>query len=81
MLLIVYFVFRAGKARWMKWLSCSPIVFLGKISYGLYLYHTLGLSLGQRLVEQQNVLQFGTARTPIVVLTSLLVTAGIASAS
>lgn len=49
--LVLYFVFRMGKARGMQWLSFGPFVFLGKISYGLYLYHLLGLALGRHLVR------------------------------
>ncbi len=49
--LVLYFVFRTGKARGMKWLAFGPFVFLGKISYGLYLFHLLGLALGRQFVR------------------------------
>lgn len=49
--LVLYFVFRTGQARGMKWLAFGPFVFFGKISYGLYLYHLLGLALGRQLVR------------------------------
>lgn len=52
----MYFVYRTGKSRWMKWLSFAPVVFLGKISYGLYVYHLLGIYLGFMVVKKLTIL-------------------------
>jgi peptidoglycan/LPS O-acetylase OafA/YrhL len=81
--LIVYFVFRTGQAPWMKWLSFGPFVYLGKISYGLYVYHLLGLFLGRQLVERQPFLQSGFFYSGYVAtcLASLSITIAISSAS
>jgi peptidoglycan/LPS O-acetylase OafA/YrhL len=81
--LIVYFVFRTGKAPWMKWLSFGPLVYLGKISYGLYVYHLLGFFLGVPLVDRQPFLQSGLfySRYVATCLTSLSITIAISSAS
>jgi len=81
--LIVYFVFRTGKAPWMKWLSFGPLVYLGKISYGLYVYHLLGFFLGFQLLERQPLLQSGLLHSRYVAfcLTSLSITIAISSAS
>ena len=49
---VVYFVFKSGKTQWMKWLSFGPFVFFGKISYGLYVYHILGLSIGAKIISK-----------------------------
>jgi len=77
--LTVYFVFRMGKTRWMKWLSFGPIVFLGKISYGLYVYHLMGIALGQRLVERIN--SGGSFHSLSIFAASLAITVAFAWAS
>jgi len=79
--LALYFVFRTGKARWMAWLARGPCVFLGKISYGLYVYHLLGLAVGWKLLHQ-----FGPWRThdpapAIIFVAALGITVAMASAS
>jgi len=79
--LLVYFVLRTGKTRWMRWLSSTPLVFLGKVSFGLYVYHLLGLDLGARLVSSIPGLAAVSSRGLLVMLASLLITIAIASAS
>lgn len=41
--LILASVLRGGNSPLMRWLFNPPISFLGKISYGLYVYHLVGL--------------------------------------
>jgi peptidoglycan/LPS O-acetylase OafA/YrhL len=67
----------------MKWLSFGPLVYLGKISYGLYVYHLLGFFLGFQLLERQPLLQSGLLHSRYVAfcLTSLSITIAISSAS
>lgn len=77
--LIVYFILRTGKARWMKWLSFGPFVFLGKVSYGLYVYHVLGIYLGRNLVL--HFLQTEHFHNLIIFMASLVITVAIASVS
>lgn len=55
--LILYFVFLTGRTRSMKWLSFGPLVFLGKISYGLYVYHLLGLALGEKVFHHPDLIR------------------------
>lgn len=43
MTLIVYGVLRANRSFWVSWLSTRPMAFLGKISFGLYVYHIWAL--------------------------------------
>lgn len=80
--LIVYVVFRTGNSRFMKWLSLGPFVYLGRISYGLYLYHVLGLNLGSKFVHHpcfKARLPFSEPLTSFVA--SLCITVAIASVS
>jgi peptidoglycan/LPS O-acetylase OafA/YrhL len=48
--LVVHVVFRAGTAPWLRWITARPLVYLGKISYGLYVYHLLAISKGHRII-------------------------------
>jgi peptidoglycan/LPS O-acetylase OafA/YrhL len=41
MALILYTVLRTSNLLGMRWISSKPVAFLGKISYGLYVYHLL----------------------------------------
>jgi peptidoglycan/LPS O-acetylase OafA/YrhL len=65
-------------------LSRRPLVWLGKLTYGLYVYHVLGLQIGGVLVD---ILQRrGLATTPLLSLPlrsiiSFLLTVGIAAVS
>ena len=80
--LVLYFVFRTGKTRCMKWLSFGPFVFLGKVSYGLYVYHVLGVALGVWVVR--NLLlraRFPQLEPAAIFVVSLGITVSIASAS
>ncbi len=45
MALILHTVLRTGHLPAMRWISSRPMAFLGKISYGLYVYHLLCLSV------------------------------------
>ena len=47
----------ASPARAAPVLTWSPVVTLGRISYGVYLFHQLGLAVAERLVPER----FGTA--------------------
>ena len=49
--LILYTVLHSSNSRWVFWVSSQPLSFLGKISYGLYVYHKFGLRyIGNLLV-------------------------------
>jgi peptidoglycan/LPS O-acetylase OafA/YrhL len=50
---IVYSVL-GSRGRWSSILRCAPIIYLGRISYGLYVYHELLLKLGDRIFPEHS---------------------------
>lgn len=48
--LALYVVCRTNRLIWMNFLQSKTLVFLGKISYGLYVFHFLGLAIGRYVV-------------------------------
>lgn len=34
---------------WLRWLGARPLRYLGKISYGLYVFHFLGIAVGEKV--------------------------------
>ncbi len=80
--MILYCVVCAGTSRWILWLTFRPIVFLGKVSYGLYVYHLLGLGLGRMAVRHLGFPSKYPLWEPLGIFAlSLLITIGIASMS
>ncbi|MBN2576302.1 MAG: acyltransferase [Deltaproteobacteria bacterium] len=69
----------------LSWLlSARPLVWLGKLTYGLYVYHVLGLQIGQELVDFLQSRHIVTSVAGAFLshsLISLLVTVGIAAES
>jgi peptidoglycan/LPS O-acetylase OafA/YrhL len=57
---------QAGKP-W-RWFDATPIRYLGRISYGMYLYHQWGLSIGRHAVAHQQWLEFPAGMAATVVL-------------
>jgi peptidoglycan/LPS O-acetylase OafA/YrhL len=45
-----------SRARWLGVLSTRPMVLLGQLSYGLYLFHNFGLNLAEKLIPQTSFL-------------------------
>ena len=41
-----------SNAEWLRGLSSRPMVLLGQLSYGLYLFHNFGLNLAEELIPQ-----------------------------
>lgn len=54
-----------------------PLRYLGKISYGLYVYHLLCIRLAERIVQNKS----GLLHTATLIGLSLAITIGISSAS
>src|SRR4051812_45838654 len=42
------------KSRWVRWLYSKPMVLIGTLSYGLYLFHNFGLNLMEMVIPQSN---------------------------
>ena len=49
--LILHAVLRAGNSPSLHWFFSSPLAFLGKISYGLYVYHLLAIGLASKIFK------------------------------
>jgi peptidoglycan/LPS O-acetylase OafA/YrhL len=62
--LLASFLTGGGPLVWL--LGLRPAVFLGRISYGMYLFHGLGISAGEKLVGR------GTGRLELIVLAFIL---------
>ena len=69
----------------LSWLlSRRPLVWLGKLTYGLYVYHILGFQIGKEVVDFLHGRQVATSATALLVLRSiisLVITIGIAAES
>jgi peptidoglycan/LPS O-acetylase OafA/YrhL len=65
--LLASFLTGGGPLVWL--LQLRPAVFVGRISYGMYLFHGLGISAGEKLVGK------GTGRLELIVLAFILSTA------
>ncbi len=68
-------------ARTFAW---RPLVWLGKLTYGLYVYHILGLSFGQEWVaflQGRGIVTSATAAISLRWLFSLLITVALAAES
>lgn len=50
--LLVYSVVRFKDQTWIRWIGAKPLAYLGKISYGLYLYHLPTLVLVGNLAQR-----------------------------
>ncbi len=71
--LTLYIVCRTNRLKLMKFLQWKTLVFLGKISYGLYVFHLLGLAIGNYftvnyLSVQNWFIQFLVSLTITVIL-------------
>jgi peptidoglycan/LPS O-acetylase OafA/YrhL len=64
-------------------LSTRPAVYLGRISYGLYVFHTLGIALAERLTRPllKGWLSGGAVSSGLVVVTALGLTVAFAAVS
>src|SRR5579859_751636 len=62
-------------------LATRPIVFLGRISYGLYVFHMLGIYVVQLLFDAVGVAPYGDAMWILFTLSSFSLTAAVAAAS
>ena len=40
------------RARWVRWLEARPMLLLGRLSYGLYLFHNFGINLAEEIIPQ-----------------------------
>ncbi len=78
--LLVHSTLRAKSGLVMKGLGCRPIAFLGKISYGLYLFHLLALKLstqwvtynfGGKNIYNQNYLIFAVGLGLTILISSI----------
>jgi peptidoglycan/LPS O-acetylase OafA/YrhL len=74
-ILICQLVVQSSSGPW-RWLNAKPVVYLGKISYPLYLYHLLATHLTTRLAARIPGLS-----TPLFVVMAILVGIFIASCS
>ena len=80
--LTLYLVTRIAKSKWMQWLYYPPFVELGKIYYGLYVYHLVGLKVGQEIVQRSNLNGLNPINNVAIMnLVSLLATITIAGFS
>ena len=75
--LAIHVVCRTNQSKWMKFLKWKSLVFLGKISYGLYVFHLLGLSIGEYVTKNWFFTQNWTAQ----LLISLIITVALATIS
>ncbi len=71
-LLLCQLIVQSSVFPW-KWLNREPILYLGRISYPLYLYHGFSSALAERLT--------GTAHKVVFVLATVLVSVVVASGS
>lgn len=71
--LLVYSVMQFRDQAWIKWIGVKPLAYLGKISYGLYLYHFPSLVLVSDLVQKLD-LNIKRAGPILVFVLALLVT-------
>jgi peptidoglycan/LPS O-acetylase OafA/YrhL len=69
----------------LSWfLSRKPMMWLGKLTYGLYVYHVLALQLGGRLVdwlEHNHIVKANALALPLRSIASFLLTVAVAAAS
>lgn len=49
--LLLHAVLRAGNSPYLRWLFNRPLAFLGKISYGLYVYHLLAIGIASQVFK------------------------------
>jgi peptidoglycan/LPS O-acetylase OafA/YrhL len=54
-----------------KLLDASPVRYLGRVSYGMYLYHQWGLAIGRHVPMRSQWMEFGAGLTATIVLASL----------
>ena len=47
--LLLHAVLSAGRSRSLRWLFSKPLAFLGKVSYGLYVYHLLAKGIASTI--------------------------------
>jgi peptidoglycan/LPS O-acetylase OafA/YrhL len=38
------------RASWLRWLTARPMLLLGRLSYGLYLFHNFGLNFAEQII-------------------------------
>jgi peptidoglycan/LPS O-acetylase OafA/YrhL len=74
-ILLCIFQQNGSAPRWSAW---RPLVYLGKISYGLYVYHVLAINLSLRLFAEHTKSWAGFAS---YWLTALLITVALAAIS
>ena len=71
--LIFFGLFVALAKNWLGWLAVRPLVFLGTISYGLYLVHqNIGYVVMNHLQNYPRIVQVLAAETTVVILATAL---------
>jgi peptidoglycan/LPS O-acetylase OafA/YrhL len=42
------------RVRWIGWLNARPMVLLGRLSYGLYLFHNFGINFAEAVIPHSS---------------------------
>lgn len=67
LLLQALLLYRAPAWSWLEW---APVRYVGRISYGIYLYHIFGLAVGRKLAQGNATLALALGITATVLLAS-----------
>jgi peptidoglycan/LPS O-acetylase OafA/YrhL len=75
--LLVYSAIKFREQSWIAWMGCKPLAYLGKISYGLYLYHLPCLFLVKELIKYKGF-DLGIMGPSSIFFGALIITIGVA---
>lgn len=68
-ILIIQLLSLSNRTLW-SWIDHPTMVYLGRISYSLYLYHVLALGISRRLISDSLVIEFTTSLILCVLIAS-----------